>query len=213
MFTGIIKSIGSIEVISKTSKSIDIEHSDLYIKISSRYLDISDIEIGDSISIQGVCTTVVDKNNSECSFYVNISQATLCCTTGLNQIGEKVNIEKSIRLNDKLSGHIIFGHVDGIGTVTKFLKNGLSYDLSVFISNKIKHYLIYKGSIAINGVSLTINSIKDYKNGCEFFINIVPYTLKNTTLKYLSPGKKINIEVDIIAKYVKRILSILKYDK
>ncbi|WP_278499265.1 riboflavin synthase, partial [Paraburkholderia fungorum] len=159
---------------------------------------------GDSITIQGACMTVVGKTTH--SFEVDVSRESLNCTAGLGEPGE-VNLEKALRAHDRLGGHIVSGHVDGLGTVTHFAPVGESHELRVLAPREIGRYLAYKGSITVNGVSLTVNSVKDRDDGCEFSINLIPHTVQVTSLKNLREGSPVNLEIDLIARYVERMLS------
>jgi riboflavin synthase len=148
--------------------------------------------------------TVIDK--TPVSFDVDVSRESLNRTEGLGDTGE-VNLEKALRSHDRLGGHIVSGHVDGLGTVTRFARVGESHELRVLASREIGKYLAYKGSITVNGVSLTVNSVTDRDDGCEFSINLIPHTVEVTTLKALKEGTKVNLEIDLIARYVERMLN------
>jgi riboflavin synthase len=137
---------------------------------------------------------------------VDVSRESLNCTAGLGEPGE-VNLEKALRAHDRLGGHIVSGHVDGLGTVTHFAPVGESHELRVLAPREIGRYLAYKGSITVNGVSLTVNAVKDRDDGCEFSINLIPHTVEVTSLKNLREGAKVNLEIDLIARYVERMLS------
>jgi riboflavin synthase len=136
---------------------------------------------------------------------VDVSRESLNHTAGLTQVGE-VNLEKALRAHDRLGGHIVSGHVDGLGTVTHFAPVGESHELRVLAPKDIGRYLAYKGSITVNGVSLTVNSVKDRDDGCEFSINLIPHTVQVTTLRHLKAGSQVNLEIDLIARYVERML-------
>ena len=167
-------------------------------------LGLDDVQLGDSIAIQGACMTVIEK--SATSFDVDVSRESLNRTVGLSATGE-VNLEKALRANDRLGGHIVSGHVDGLGTVTRFAPVGESHELRILAPAAIGRYLAYKGSITVNGVSLTVNSVDDRADGCEFSINLIPHTVEVTTLRHVKAGDKVNLEVDMIARYVERIMS------
>ncbi|MEX3824414.1 riboflavin synthase, partial [Paraburkholderia sp. BR14262] len=167
-------------------------------------LGLDDVQLGDSIAIQGACMTVIEK--SATGFDVDVSRESLNRTVGLAATGE-VNLEKALRANDRLGGHIVSGHVDGLGTVTRFAPVGESHELRILAPADIGRYLAYKGSITVNGVSLTVNSVDDRTDGCEFSINLIPHTVEVTTLKHLQTGTKVNLEIDLIARYVERMLS------
>lgn len=204
MFTGIITGIGEITSVTPLGAEGD-EDSGVRLHIAANDFDLSRIKLGDSIAIQGACMTVVafdDKN-----FEVEVSRESLNKTVGLDQVGE-VNLEHAMRLGDTLDGHIVAGHVDGKGKVSVFQPVGESYELKIQIPAGLSKYLAYKGSIVVNGVSLTVNSVKDNAEGCEISINLIPHTLEVTTLKHLKSGSEVNIEVDLLARYVERILSL-----
>lgn len=205
MFTGIVAAVGCIKSIRLLGSSAN---AGARLTIDVGGLDITDLQIGNSIAIQGACMTMIEKTT--CTFDVDISRESLNCTVGLS-VKDEINLEKALRAHDRLGGHIVLGHIDGLGTVTRFRQVGESHELCVLASRKIGRYLVYKGSIAVNGVSLTVNSVKDCIEGCEFSINLVPHTVKVTTLKQLKPGKQVNLEVDLIARYVERILLRLEH--
>ena len=161
---------------------------------------LDDVAIGDSIAIQGVCHTVVAKSAS--GFEVDTSQATLSVTTGL-EMGRDVNLEKSLRLSDRLGGHLVSGHVDGVGTVASLEELGGSARLVIDAPAGLARYIARKGSIAVDGVSLTVNAV----DGTRFEVNLIPHTLAVTTLRGLAPGAKVNLEVDMMARYAERILA------
>lgn len=199
MFTGIIQAVGEI----KQAHPIK-GHGDhgLSLSISPGKLDLSDVMPGDSIAVNGACLTVTTLVNG--LFTVDVSQETLNCTQGLDQVGMRVNLEKAMRLSDRLGGHLVSGHVDAIGTVVKFESVGESFELIIRAPESILRYLTHKGSITINGVSLTVNQIA----GDEFSINLIPHTLAMTTLNTLTPGMCVNLETDMLARYVARLLNI-----
>jgi riboflavin synthase len=195
MFTGIIQSKGSIKEIFSSSDGARL-------KINANALDLSDSKVGDSIAIDGVCLTVTELTES--SFTADISNETLTCTTfsALKQ-GKNVNLERSLRVNQGIDGHLVSGHVDGIGAVNSIEKDGDSVRIKIEVQGDIIKYIAKKGSICINGVSLTVNSVEN-----NFFdVNIVPHTLSATTLGDLSLQSNVNIEIDQIARYVERLLS------
>jgi|TARA_B100001094_G_scaffold233143_1_gene228046 riboflavin synthase len=195
MFTGIIQSKGSIKEIFSSSDGARL-------KINVNALDLSDSKVGDSIAIDGVCLTVTELTES--SFTADISNETLTCTTfsALKQ-GKNVNLERSLRVNQGIDGHLVSGHVDGIGAVNSIEKDGDSVRIKIEVQGNIIKYIAKKGSICINGVSLTVNSVEN-----NFFdVNIVPHTLSATTLGDLSLKSNVNIEIDQIARYVERLLS------
>lgn len=199
MFTGIIQAVGEIKQVHPIK-----EHGDhgLSLSISPGKLDLSDVLIGDSIAVSGVCLTVTALTDG--LFTVDVSQETLNCTQGLDQVDMRVNLEKAMRLSDRLGGHLVSGHVDAIGTVAKFEPIGESFVLIIQAPESILRYLTHKGSITVNGVSLTVNQIE----GNELSINLIPHTLAMTTLSTLTPGIRVNLETDMLARYVARLLNI-----
>ncbi|UDG82424.1 riboflavin synthase [Candidatus Vallotia cooleyia] len=201
MFTGIIAAIGRIESVTPLGESSE---SGVHLSIATGALDLSDIELGDSISVQGVCLTVVDKTSRQ--FETHVSRETLNCTVGLAQLGW-VNLEKALCANQRLGGHLVSGHVDGRGEVIHFNPVGESYQLCIVVSSSLAKYFAYKGSVTINGVSLTVNTVHDRDDACEFSINLIQHTIQMTTLRQLRIGEAVNLEVDMIARYVGRMLS------
>jgi len=193
MFTGIITAIGKIQRVQPLA-------GDLRLTIDAGTLGVDDLAIGDSIAVSGPCLTVVAIEAN--SFLVDASQETLRCTVGL-EVGAEVNLEKSLRLADRLGGHLVSGHVDGVGEVLAFQRVGESWLLRVRVPDELAIYVARKGSIAINGVSLTVNEVAQ----TMFEVNLIPHTLDVTTLKHLKAGQGVNLEVDMIARYVERILS------
>ena len=202
MFTGIIQAIGHIDTVEKLGDGFRLH-------INAGKLDMSDVQLGDSIALQGACMTVVSMTASH--FAIDISAESLDKTTGLDQPGH-INLEKALRFNDRLGGHLVSGHVDGMGTVTLFEQveqiktNEGSWHLVIKAPLSLAKYLAYKGSIVVNGTSLTVNKVEDLKDGCLMHINLIPHTLQNTTLQYLKAGSLVNLEVDLIARYVERML-------
>lgn len=191
MFTGIIQALGQIQ-------HVEPHGEDVRLTIGSGQLDMADVSQGDSIAVNGVCLTVVV--HDEKSFQVHVSAETLRCTIGLDALGS-VNLEKALRLADRLGGHLVSGHVDGIGEVERFEPVGDCMQLVIRAPHALSRYIAVKGSVTINGVSLTTNSVA----GDEFSINLIPHTLEVTTLKSLKSGSKLNLEVDLIARYVERM--------
>jgi riboflavin synthase len=202
MFTGIVAAVGRIEKVTPLGSEPE---AGVRLTVATGALDLADVELGDSISIQGACMTVIQK--SAASFDVDVSRESLSKTAGLGAAGE-VNLEKALRAHDRLGGHLVSGHVDGLGEVTRFERVGESHELRILASRDIGKYLAYKGSVTVNGVSLTVNTVTDRADGCEFSINLIPHTVEVTTLKLLSAGTKVNLEIDLIARYVERILSV-----
>jgi riboflavin synthase len=203
MFTGIVAAVGRIEAVTPLGSATDAD-TGVRLTVASGGLDLADVELGDSISIQGACMTVIEK--SAASFAVDVSRESLSKTAGLSEPGD-VNLEKALRAHDRLGGHLVSGHVDGLGEVTHFAPVGESHELRILASSDIGKYLAYKGSVTVNGVSLTVNTVNDRPDGCEFSINLIPHTVEVTTLRHLKAGAKVNLEIDLIARYVERILS------
>lgn len=201
MFTGIVAAVGKITSITPLGKQPD---AGVRLSVDAGGLPMADVALGDSIALNGACMTVVSKTDT--GFTVDVSRESLNRTTGLDAPGE-VNLEKALTLADRLGGHLVSGHVDGLGTVHKFEPVGESMDLVVEAPRELAKYLAYKGSIVVNGVSLTVNRVVDTASGCEFSINLIPHTVDVTTLKHLQAGVKVNLEVDLIARYVERMLS------
>lgn len=206
MFTGIITGVGRIAAVHDLGSSL--QHGKrLTVQAPAGYLD--DVQLGDSISLNGACMTVTSFAPERGEFTIDISAESLDKTAGLAQSGP-VNLEKALRAHDRLGGHIVSGHVDGIGTVTHFAPVGESYELRVLAPRALGKYLAYKGSITINGVSLTVNSVNDLEGGTEASINLIPHTVQNTALGDLKAGSRVNLEIDLIARYVERMLSGVK---
>lgn len=193
MFSGIVADIGTI-------KSAEDRAGGLRLAVETRALGMDDVQLGDSIAVNGVCLTVVELRGKE--FIVDVSRETLNCTVGLDQQGKRVNLEKALRLADRLGGHLVSGHVDGVGEVVAFTDLGESWKLIVRAPQSLARYIAVKGSITINGVSLTVNEV----GGAEFSVNLIPHTLAVTTLHELRAGTSVNLEIDLIARYVERML-------
>lgn len=200
MFTGIVAAVGSIISLTPLGSEPD---AGLRLSIDAGGLPLADVVIGDSIAINGACMTVVAKTAA--SFDVDVSRESLNRTAGLDALGE-VNLEKALTLADRLGGHLVSGHVDGLGIVKRFEPVGESRELVVVAPRELGKYLAYKGSIVVNGVSLTVNRVSDTDEGCEFSINLIPHTVEVTTLKHLRAGSRVNLEIDLIARYVERML-------
>ena len=203
MFTGIITGVGRIVAVHALGEA-STHGKRLTIHCASEYL--ADVGLGDSIALNGACMTVTTLNASAGEFTIDISAESLSKTAGLDQPGS-INLEKALRANDRLGGHLVSGHVDGIGSVTHFAEFGESWDLRVMAPPELARFLAYKGSITVNGVSLTVNRITDHSAGCEVFINLIPHTVQNTALHTLQAGSRVNLEIDLIARYVERMLS------
>ncbi|MFZ2220791.1 MAG: riboflavin synthase [Rhodoferax sp.] len=202
MFTGIITGVGRIVAVHALGSSSTYGKR-LTIECPPAYLD--DVGLGDSIALNGACMTATSLDLDQRQFTVEISAESLDKTAGLTHIGV-INLEKALRAHDRLGGHIVSGHVDGIGQVTHFAELGESWELRVLAPKALAKYLAYKGSITLNGVSLTVNRIKDIEAGCEFSINLIAHTVQNTALSALHAGSLVNLEIDLIARYVERML-------
>lgn len=200
MFTGIVAAVGRIESVNPLGDA----DAGVRLRVHAGGLDLSDVQIGDSIAIQGACMTVVAQQADR--FDVDVSRESLQKTVGLDRPGE-VNLEKALRLADRLGGHLVSGHVDGLGEVVHFAPVGESHELRVRAPRELARYLAYKGSVVVNGVSLTVNRVEDDASGCTFSINLIPHTIEVTTLRHLTPGARVNLEIDLIARYVERMLS------
>jgi riboflavin synthase len=193
MFTGIVEATGSIRSSTPTDQGARIE-------IAAGGLDLGDVRIGDSIAVDGCCLTVIRK--TALGFLVDVSQETMNCTTGF-AVGRAVNLEKALRLSDRLGGHLVSGHVDGVGEVTRFEPAGESWLLEVRVPVELAKYVARKGSVTISGVSLTVNHV----DRDRFDVNLIPHTLEVTNLKTLQPGAPVNLEVDLVARYLERLVS------
>jgi riboflavin synthase len=194
MFSGIVQAVGRISRVDKRDGGVRLA-------IHAVRLGMDDVKIGDSIAVNGACLTVITK--SPAGFEADVSEETLRCTTGLGAAGE-VNLEKSLRLSDRLDGHIVSGHVDAVGEVVAFDKAGESTLLRVRVPAGLERYIARKGSVTVQGVSLTVNAV----DGRVFDVNLIPHTLEVTTLKRLAPGARVNLEVDLLARYVERMLGV-----
>ena len=214
MFTGIISALGTITEaqslgISMGSDDATSQHGKrLSIITPPSYLD--DVQLGDSIALNGACMTVTSLDPAAARFTIDISVESLNKTAGLTRPGP-VNLEKAMRANDRLGGHMVSGHVDGIGHVTHFAPVGESTELRVLTPPELARFVAYKGSITVNGVSLTVNRALDLPGGCELSINLIPHTLENTTLGSLVLDQTVNLEIDLIARYVERMLTAPKF--
>ena len=194
MFTGIIQAVGRIQHLQES------QGGDARVTIHGGGLRLDDVALGDSIAVNGVCLTVVAHDAEQ--FSVDVSAETFACTIGFTP-GEAVNLEKALRLADHLGGHLVSGHVDGVGEVLRFEPVGESWRLEIRAPEKLAKYIAVKGSITVNGVSLTVNAVR----GAEFAINLIPHTLDHTMLKDIKSGSPVNLEVDLLARYAERLLA------
>jgi riboflavin synthase len=198
MFSGIVAAVGRIRRIAPREVGFRLS-------IDAGGLDMGDVSLGDSIACNGVCLTVVKAGKK--SFKVDVSPETLSCSVGLDQPGA-INLEKALLVSDRLGGHIVSGHVDGVGEVIAFDPVGDNRLLRIRAPKGLGHYLARKGSVTVNGCSLTTNEVRDVRGkGTEFTINLIPHTLSATTLGGLAAGLKVNLEVDLIARYCERLLA------
>ena len=208
MFTGIITGVGRIVAIQRLGSSSD-HGNRLTIETPAGYLD--DVGLGDSIALNGACMTATALDADNNRFSIEISAESLEKTCGLAEPGI-INLEKALRAQDRLGGHIVSGHVDGIGSVTHFAEVGESWELRIRAPHALSKYLAYKGSITVNGVSLTVNQVIDLAGdtdnapACEISINLIPHTHQNTALGQMVKGSQVNLEIDLIARYVERML-------
>jgi len=193
MFSGIVAAVGRITHLTPREAGFRLH-------VEAGALGIDEVVLGDSIAHNGVCLTVVGKEGN--CFMVDVSPETLSCTVGLDAPGP-VNLEKALRLNDVIGGHLVSGHVDGVGEVLRFDPVGDNRLLEIRAPQEIAKFIARKGSITVDGTSLTTNDV----NGSVFTINLIPHTLENTTLQYLKPGSRVNLEIDLIARYCERLLS------
>ncbi len=204
MFTGIVATVGRIERVQPFESNDG--GAGLHLYINAGEMDLSDVKLGDSIAIQGACMTVVGLQGRE--FQVDVSRESLNLTVGLEKAGE-VNLEKALRIGDAIGGHLVSGHVDGLGMVQSYDKVGESRELVIHVPAEIAKYLAYKGSVTVNGISLTVNRVQDMagKGGSNISINVIPHTQSVTTLRNVKAGDKVNLEIDTIARYVERMLN------
>ena len=203
MFTGIITAVGSIVALEELGSTVQFGKR-LAIHCPAGFLE--DVGLGDSIALNGACMTVTTLDLVANTFTVDVSAESISKTAGLDAVGT-INLEKAMRADDRLGGHLVSGHVDGIGQVSYFAPLGESWELRVVAPGDMAKYLAYKGSITINGVSLTVNRVLDTAQGCEVSINLIPHTVENTALSRLALGSRVNLEIDLIARYVERMLS------
>ena len=202
MFTGIVAAVGRVIEVSPFNE--DQEDAGVHLKIQAQGFLRDSTKLGDSIAVQGACMTVVEMAAG--TFSVDVSRESLNRTTGLDAEGD-VNLEHALRMGDSLDGHLVSGHVDGVGEVSHFEPVGESWDLRIRVPQNMARFLAYKGSITVNGVSLTVNQVDDDISGCEIHINLIPHTVQVTTLKDLSVGGLVNLEIDMIARYVERMVA------
>jgi riboflavin synthase len=211
MFTGIITGVGRIAAVDdlaserpQTAAATGGYGKRLTVEPPAGYLE--DVAIGDSIALNGACMTVSGIDAARGRFTIDISAESLAKTAGLDQPG-RINLEKALRAHERLGGHIVSGHVDGVGRVTHFAPVGESWELRLLAPTALGRYLAYKGSITVNGVSLTVNTIADGAEGTQVSINLIPHTVQQTALGDLRPGSGVNLEIDLIARYVERMLT------
>jgi riboflavin synthase len=197
MFTGIVATVGRIEKINVLGEGVRLT-------ISAGTLGLEDVNLGDSIAIQGACMTAIAIRKEANEFDVDVSKESLTKTMGLSEVGE-VNLEKALALGDRLGGHLVSGHVDGVGKVVVFKEIAESWKLDVLVPKNLAKYFAYKGSATINGVSLTTNSVTDTPEGAIISINLIPHTIQVTTLRHLKEGEAVNVEIDLIARYLERM--------
>jgi riboflavin synthase len=199
MFTGIVEGVGRIERVEPLGADAGVR-----LTVDAQRVSLADAKVGDSIALNGACMTITSLAGQR--FTVDVSRESLARTVGLDAPGE-VNLETALALGDALGGHLVSGHVDGVGEVVRFAPVGESYELVVRAPRELAKYFAFKGSVAIDGVSLTVNRVTDTAAGCELSINLIPHTIEVTTLKRLAPGARVNLEVDLIARYVERMLA------
>ncbi len=193
MFTGIVEATGEVSALAPAQQGVRMT-------VRAPDLDFSDVRTGDSVCVNGVCLTVVEQGVQ--TFTVDVSRETLDCTAGFEP-GAQVNLEKALRLADRLGGHLVSGHVDGRGDVLRFEPIGESWLLRIRCDAGLERYIARKGSITVDGVSLTVNEVE----GREFAVNLIPHTLEVTNLHALRVGARVNLEVDLLARYVERLLT------
>lgn len=203
MFTGIVTAVGRIVQVQPYETQDG--GGGARVRIDAGALGLADVQLGDSIAVQGACMTVVALEGN--SFDIDVSRESLRLTVGLDRPGE-VNLEKSLRVGDALGGHLVSGHVDGLGTVVAYAPVGESRELIIRAPNEMAKYLAYKGSVTVNGISLTVNGVQDGKEGSEITINVIPHTQNMTTLRNVNVGDKVNLEIDTIARYVERMMQV-----
>lgn len=194
MFTGIIQSVGEVA-------AIEAKGDDTRLRILTNQLDLGDVQLGDSIAVNGVCLTAVELPGD--GFWADVSGETLSCTTFKSlTVGTPVNLEKALTPSTRLGGHLVSGHVDGIGKVVERYNDGRSVRFHIAAPAEMAKYIAEKGSVCVDGISLTVNAVK----GAIFELNIVPHTLQETTMASFKVGTEVNLEVDIIARYLERLI-------
>jgi riboflavin synthase len=199
MFTGIIQAVGSIELVERRERGV-------HVLVQAAPIDAASVKVGDSIAVNGCCLTVTAIDGTR--FQADLSEETLARTANLDGCGP-VNLELSLALGDRIAGHLVLGHVDAVGAVIGVSTTGESRELLVRAPRSLAACLALKGSLAVDGVSLTINRVEDCEQGCDVTINLIPHTLAVTTLGRLSPGQRVNLEVDPLARYAERVVSLI----
>ena len=205
MFTGIVSGVGRIVEARPLGAGAGFGKV-LAIEAPPGFLD--DVGLGDSIALSGACMTVVRLEPEARRFHVEISAESLNKTAGLEAAGAEVNLEKAMRADARLDGHLVAGHVDGVGRVSRFEPLGESWALEIEAPSSLARFLAVKGSVAVDGVSLTVNRVEDRPSGCVIAINLIAHTVQNTSLRGLAVGALVNLEIDLIARYVERMLGI-----
>ena len=194
MFTGIIEAIGSIRALSPKG-------GDVRVQVDTGQLDLSDVKLGDSIAVNGVCLTVVELPGK--SFWADVSRETMACSAFIDlHTGSRVNLEKALTPTTRLGGHLVSGHVDGVGEVLSREENARAVQFKIRAPRELAKYISLKGSITVDGTSLTVNGV----NGAEFELTIVPHTIMQTIMADYRPGRQVNLEVDLLARYLERLL-------
>jgi riboflavin synthase len=202
MFTGIVSGVGRIVEARALGAGMQFGKL-LSIEAPGEFLD--DVRLGDSIALSGACMTVVSRDPPGRCFGVEISAESLARTAGLDRPGD-VNLEKAMRADARLDGHLVSGHVDGVGRVAHFERSGESWLLRVAAPSELARFLAVKGSVAVDGVSLTINRVADSPTACAIDINLITHTIAHTSLRGYAVGRAVNLEIDLIARYVERML-------
>jgi riboflavin synthase len=199
MFTGLVQAVGRIERAEQRGNGVRL-------LVQAAPLDGSSLAIGDSVAVNGCCLTVTAIEGTR--FEADLSEETLARTANLDRCGP-VNLELSLAVGDRIGGHLVSGHIDAAGTVVAMAAVGDSRELRLLAPHALAPYLAFKGSLAVDGVSLTVNRVQDSQDGCEVTINLIPHTLAVTTLGQLSTGQRVNLEVDSLARYAERIVSLM----